>query len=91
MLLANLSIANFPNDIGSFFNLSMSTTDIVSIINSLSQEQKYNLLKCHFVRSDIFHFPRNIVQALIVAFRIVCAAGWDVVQVSNQYINLVIL
>ena len=75
MLLANLSIANLPNDIGSLLNVSMSTTDIVSIINSLSQEQKYNLLKWHFVRSDIFHFPRNTAQAVIVAFRMVCATG----------------
>ena len=30
---------NFPNDIGSLLNVSMSTTDIVSIINSLNQEQ----------------------------------------------------
>ena len=47
----------------------MSTTDIVSIVNSMNQEQKYNLLKCHFVLSDIFHFPRNIVQAVIGAFQ----------------------
>ena len=75
MLLANLSITNLPNDIGSLLNVSMSTTDIVSIINSLSQEQKYNLLKWRFVRSDIFHFPRNTAQAVIVAFRMVCATG----------------
>ena len=54
MLLANLSITNLPNDNGSLLKPSMSTTDIVSIINSLNQEQKYNLLKCHFVPSDIF-------------------------------------
>ena len=53
---------------------SMSTTDIVSIVNSTNQEQKYNLLKCHFVLSDIFHFPRNIVQAVIGAFRMGCTA-----------------
>ena len=31
------------------------------------------------------------MQAVIVAFRMVCAMGWDVVQVSNQYFNLVIM
>ena len=76
MLLANLSITDLPNDYWVFVE---ATTDIVSISNSLNQEQIYNLLKCHFVLSDIFHFSRNIVQAS----RKVCAAGWDVVQVSN--------
>ena len=46
MLLANLIL---PNDIWSLLKPSVSTTDIVSIVNSLNQEQKYNLLKCHFV------------------------------------------
>ena len=46
MLLANLI---FPNDIGSLLKPSMSTTDIVCIVNSLNQEQKYKMLKCHFV------------------------------------------
>ena len=61
----------------------MSTTDIVSSENSLNQEQIYNLLKCHFVLSDNFYFPRNIVQAVIGAFRMVCAGEWDVVQVMG--------
>ena len=50
---------NLPNDIGSLFKPSMSTTDIVSIVSSLNQEQKYNLLKSHFVPSDMFSFPKE--------------------------------
>ena len=61
--------------IGSLLKPSMSTTDIVSIVNSLNQEQKYNLLKCHFVLSDIFYFSRYIVQAVIIAFRMGCGAS----------------
>ena len=75
MLLANLSITTLPYDIVSLLKPSMLTTDIVSIVNSLNLEQKYNLLKCHFVPSDIFHFPRNIVLAVISAFRMGCGAS----------------
>ena len=37
MLLTNLIL---PNDIGSLFKPSVSTTDVVSIVNSLNQDQK---------------------------------------------------
>ena len=48
-----------PIDIGSLFKSSMSTTDIVRFVSSLNQEQKYNLLKSHFVPSDMFSFPKE--------------------------------
>ena len=32
-------------------------TDMPNDIGSLNQEQKYNLLKSHFVPSDMFSFP----------------------------------
>ena len=49
MLLANPSITNFPNDIGSLFKPSMSTIDIVSIVN---QEQNYILSRLIFFISQ---------------------------------------
>ena len=55
---------------------SVSTTDVVSIVNSLNQDQKIICHKCHFLSSDIFHFPWNIVQSVIDVFRMGCAAGW---------------
>ena len=58
MLLANMSITNLPNDIGSLLKASsMSTTDIVSIVNSLNQELKYNV-KYH-LSCLIFSFPKE--------------------------------
>ena len=72
MLLANLIL---PNDIVSLLP-SVSTTDVVSIVNFLNQDQEIICHKCHFLLSDIFHFPWNIVQSVIDVFRKGCAAGW---------------
>ena len=46
MLLANLIL---PNDIVSLFKPSVSTTDVVSIVNSLNQDQKINAIFCRLI------------------------------------------
>ena len=57
--LSQSESTNLANDTWSLLKPSMSTTDIERNVNSLNQEKKYNFLKCHFVQSDIFHFPQG--------------------------------
>ena len=39
----------------------MTTTEVISVVNSLDRDQVYRFLKHHFVPSNTFPFPKEYI------------------------------